>query len=83
MKVRLKKKILRQTPYLAKAAGIYDLPQETLAKYFPNGPPFKPGELVLVLGEISNMKGHIVLVHRDGTVLWGYDVCDFKRVVNA
>lgn len=34
--------------------------------------PFKRGEVVLVLGEIENMPGHVAVALRDGRVLYGF-----------
>ena len=34
--------------------------------------PFNVNETVLLLGEIQNMKGHVVVVDNDNNVHWGY-----------
>ena len=33
---------------------------------------FKDGDLVLYLGEIENMPGHVAVVNRNGQVRWGF-----------
>lgn len=32
---------------------------------------FKDGDLILCLGEIENMPGHLAIVNRNGQVRWG------------
>jgi hypothetical protein len=39
--------------------------------------PYKNGDRVLLLGEISNMPSHVVLVNRQNEILWGYHLSDF------
>lgn len=39
---------------------------------------FKNGKRVLLLGEISNMPGHVVLVDNENQVFWGYHLSDFR-----
>jgi hypothetical protein len=34
--------------------------------------PFKEGDVVLLLGEIENMPGHLVVALMDGRVLFGF-----------
>lgn len=41
--------------------------------------PFKNGDSLLFLGEIPNMPGHCAVVNRDGQVLWGYHLEDFRH----
>ena len=41
--------------------------------------PFKPGESLLWLGEITNMPGPCVVAMRDGRVLWGYHSENFRE----
>jgi hypothetical protein len=36
------------------------------------------GEHVLLLGEITNMPGHMVLVNNQDKILWGYHREDFR-----
>lgn len=38
----------------------------------------KNGDTVLLLGEITNMPGHVVLVKSDDTIGWGYHKESFK-----
>lgn len=47
---------------------------------YPDGAqyPFKRGESLLWLGEITNMPGHCVVVTRAGKVLWGYHSENFR-----
>lgn len=40
--------------------------------------PFKNGELVLMLGEIKHMEGHVAVVTRGGKVEWGWHDDIFK-----
>jgi hypothetical protein len=39
--------------------------------------PYNNGDRVVLLGEISNMPGHVVLVDSDGKMFWGYHLSDF------
>jgi hypothetical protein len=41
--------------------------------------PWKGGELVLLLGEIQNMKGHVVLATKDGKIHWGWHLENFRE----
>lgn len=43
------------------------------------GIPIKKGEIVLYLGEIPNMKGHIVFGHK-GKIYWGYHPERFIKI---
>lgn len=42
--------------------------------------PFIAGEVVLCLGEIENMPGHVAVVKKDGRVLYGYHPENFSRM---
>ena len=64
----MKKKIKVKYPCIAKV----QLPEGYEKEY-----PFKNGDRVLVLGEISNMPGHMVLVDRENKIFWGYHKEDF------
>ncbi len=39
--------------------------------------PYKNGDRVVLLGEITNMPSHCILVDKKGNVLWGYHLSDF------
>lgn len=39
---------------------------------------FNNGERFLLLGEISNMPGHVVLVDNTNKIFWGYHLSDFR-----
>lgn len=41
--------------------------------------PWRPGDSVLLLGEIQNMPGHVVVATRDGKVHWGYPEENFRE----
>jgi len=43
------------------------------------GTPIKKGEIVLYLGEIPNMKGHIALEYK-GKIFWGYHPEVFVKI---
>ena len=43
-----------------------------VATSWPQQNPFQEGDMVLYLGEISNMAGHISFVGKDGRVFFGY-----------
>jgi hypothetical protein len=40
--------------------------------------PFKKGEVVLYLGEIRQMPGHVIVVKRNGQVFWGFHSENFR-----
>lgn len=58
----------------------------TLVVYYPNPDehtifsPFRPGEIVLYLGEIVHMKSHGVFVDRNGKVQYGYHTWSFRVI---
>lgn len=62
------------------------VPPNTQVVYYPNGDdhsifsPFRPGEVVLYLGEVAGMKGHGVFVDHDGKVRYGYHNWNFKVI---
>jgi hypothetical protein len=58
-------------PFLAEARK--DTPQE----YYS---PLSPGEVVCMLGEISNMPDHCVFARADGTVHFGFHPQDFRKL---
>lgn len=55
-----------------------------LVKYTPiqDNPyfPYKPGSHFVLLGEVENAPGHIVLADKNGTVLWMYHDSDFTEL---
>ena len=58
-------------PYLAEV----QLPEEYEHLY-----PFHNGDIVLMLGEIANMRGHMVFALKDGRVLFGYHPEHFRKL---
>lgn len=62
------------------------VPPNTQVVYYPSGDdhsifsPFRPGEIVLYLGEVAGMKGHGVFVDHDGKVRYGYHNWNFKVI---
>jgi hypothetical protein len=43
------------------------------------GTPLKKGQSVLYLGEITNMKGHVIVcTQEDGRIYWGYHPENFR-----
>ena len=44
--------------------------------------PFKLGQLLLYLGEISNMEGHCAVVDMNGTIHWAYHIEHFRTPTN-
>jgi len=59
-------------PYLCE---VYDIPTEYIDRY-----PFKPGDIVLFLGEIEYMPGHAVIVNKEGKVIFGYHMDNFRKL---
>ena len=57
-------------PYLAKVVGL-----QPGYRY-----PFKNGDVVLILGEIAQMPGHLALSTRSGKVLFGYHSENFRKL---
>jgi hypothetical protein len=43
-----------------------------LPKEYHNEYPFKDGEVVLFMGYIGNMQGHVIVANKIGRVFWGY-----------
>ena len=41
---------------------------------------FHDGDLVLMLGEIEHMSGHVAVVTRDGLVRWSYHTENFQKL---
>jgi hypothetical protein len=42
--------------------------------------PFRNGETVLVIGEIENMPGHLVVLRKDSHIEWGYHAEHFRKL---
>lgn len=42
--------------------------------------PFSPGVHYLLMGEIRNMRGHCIIVDKQGKTWWGYHLENFKLV---
>jgi hypothetical protein len=49
---------------------------EVIADYYVS--PLNKGARVLILGEISNMPGHIVIAHKTGRISYGYHIEGFR-----
>ena len=58
-------------PYLA----VFNVEMSYASKY-----PFRQGETVLVMGEVSNMPGHMVVCRSDGSVSWGWHKENFRKL---
>lgn len=62
------------------------VPPNTLVVYYPNSndhtifSPFRPGEIVLYLGEVQHMRGHGAFVDRNGKVQYGYHTWNFRVI---
>jgi len=56
------------------------LTQCVIATPWPKQHPFHEGDVVLYLGEVKNMAGHIAFVGQDGKTYWGYHF-DNLRVI--
>ncbi len=41
--------------------------------------PWKDGDILLLLGEIENMPGHVAVANREGRVYWGYHEDSFRE----
>lgn len=52
---------------------------KTPPKEYEKNYPWKGGESLLYLGEITNMPGHLVVVDRKGKVRWGYHDDNFRH----
>jgi hypothetical protein len=77
MKKRLMKKRLKQAldkPYLCEVVDLW-LPEGQESHY-----PFKEGDTVLMLGEIEQMPGHVAVSLKDGRVVFGYHVENFRKL---
>lgn len=44
---------------------------------------FHPGDVVLYLGEVANMNSHGVFVDRNGKIVWGYHIHNFRVIPEA
>lgn len=64
-------KQLREKPFLVRA---FDIPEGEY-KY-----PFKEDEVLVCLGEIEQMPGHVVLANKEGKVLWGWEQFYFRKL---
>ena len=58
-------------PYLA----VFNVEMSYASKY-----PFKQGEVVLVLCEVSNMPGHLAVCRCDGSMSWGWHEENFRKL---
>ena len=60
-----------------------NFPRIMIAETIPEGHeknyPWKEGDSVLVMGEITNMPGHVVVATKNGKVHWGYHPEDFRK----
>ena len=43
--------------------------------------PFRNGEHLLLLGEIQNMRGHVIVVNAQGVIHWGYHPDNFREAL--
>jgi hypothetical protein len=48
-----------------------------IEKWLESEYPYKNGDRVVLLGEISNMPSHVILADKEGKILWGYHLSDF------
>ena len=56
----------KMTPQCPYRAEVYGIPSAL------NHYPFKNGDIICVLGELSHMEGHFVIALPDGKVVFGY-----------
>ena len=62
------------------------VPPNTLVVYYPNPnehtmfSPFRPGEIVLYLGEVQHMCSHGAFVDRNGKIQYGYHTWSFRVI---
>jgi hypothetical protein len=80
MNKRLQKKRLKQAldkPYVCE---VVDYSEMMIAHGYGDKMPFKDGDLVLMLGEIEQMPGHVAVVTRDGLVRWGHHIENFRKL---
>lgn len=40
--------------------------------------PFKIGDHLLYMGEITNMRGHVIIADNKGKIFWGYHPENFR-----
>jgi hypothetical protein len=66
-----KDKLKPHQPYLVAV----ELPEGFESKY-----PFANGDTMLMLGDIEQMPGHVVVVNKDGRVFWGYHDDNFRKL---
>lgn len=46
----------------------------------PNPYPFNEGDVVLVLGKIKHMPGHVAVITRDGKTHFGFHADHFRKL---
>jgi hypothetical protein len=52
---------------------VADIPENEYGALYP----FFHGEHLLFMGEISNMRGHVIVVNKHGQTFWGYHADNF------
>jgi hypothetical protein len=70
--VKASEKLAQVYPYQAKVVHV---PSGYESDY-----PWKWGDNVLILAEITNMPGHVAVVTLDGKTHWGYHPDDFEAL---
>ena len=50
-----------------------------IAEFGGDGYPWKVGDALLFIGEITNMPGHCVVVDKQGKTYWGYHDDNFRK----
>jgi hypothetical protein len=74
MKNRLYKKRLKQLREKPFLVEVFDLPKGEYQF------PFKQGDVLVCIGEIEQMPGHVVLANKEGKILWGWDQFYFRKL---
>jgi hypothetical protein len=61
---------------------MFNVPQLVIfeaPKGYENHYPWRNGDHMLFMGEITNMPGHCVIVNKEGKTFWGYHTDNFRE----
>jgi hypothetical protein len=76
-----KSRYIRQ-PYLCEVVDLLPPDDPVMLNWKGPGYPFKNGDVVLMLGEILQMPGHVAVALKDGRVVFGYHVENFRPLTD-
>jgi hypothetical protein len=73
------KEEIKAFPVLDSTKNVPSLTRMVVCREQPKGSPFQLGDVVLYIGEVQNMSGHVAFAHK-GQILWGYHDDNFAVI---